>query len=66
MDKRKVNGGVAAGEELNERAAKRRKLPSVSLFLGHVGDLCEYAIGELCLLVYWWCRRGVERCAEGP
>jgi hypothetical protein len=36
MDKRKVNGGVAAGEELNERAAKRRKLPSVSLFLGHV------------------------------
>ena len=56
MDKRKVNGGVAA-EELNERAAKRRKLPSVSLFLGHVGGLCEYAIGELCLLVYWWCRR---------
>jgi len=30
MEKRKVNGGGAIGEELDDRAAKRRKLPIVS------------------------------------
>lgn len=39
MDKRKVNGGVTAAEELDERAAKRRKLPNVSVFFASPFDV---------------------------
>jgi hypothetical protein len=45
--KRKVNGGgVPAGEDLDDRAAKRRKLPSVSYhYLHHLAGASEFVMG---------------------
>jgi hypothetical protein len=51
MDKRKVNGG-GAGEDLDERASKRRKLPSVSDLFGlcsRVANVCDGVVVD----VHW-------------
>ncbi len=51
MDKRKVNGG-GAGEDLDERASKRRKLPSVSALFGLATD-SQMSAMRFVFFVHW-------------
>jgi hypothetical protein len=51
--KRKVNGSVAVGDDLDDRASKRRKIPNVSevvsLYNGHLR-----AVYGICACVVDW------------
>jgi hypothetical protein len=56
--KRKVNGGGGSGDDLDDRAAKRRKVPSVGPFsLLHVQELVQVATQIIMLL--WLMQPGV-------
>ena len=52
MDKRKVNGGGAA-EDLDERASKRRKLPSVSGIPSCSSEVAFVCDGGMVVHVHW-------------
>ncbi len=65
MDKRKVNEGGPVGEELDERAAKRRKLPgNVSDHL-HPQSCTKECAMRLCFLSTGDGRRASKRGTDG-